>query len=177
MNNIFFASTNETCESNLHNLHLTVKSPRWWKFVHHSLKMCGEISTVGVYNRPGLYCTALACTVCQLAFSLHLFLYEQRCRLLLGALSSVLCLHLQTKNISYTLVKKNKQTQRQTLTKSIGTRAGMLLQPGQSCLKVSPGLLTKSVWCCEKMHMKSQEIGAAVVVCYSTLDFCFQFST
>lgn len=109
MNNIFFASTNETCESNLHNLHLTVKSPRWWKFVHHSLKMCGEISTVGVYNRPGLYCTALACTVCQLAFSLHLFLYEQRCRLLLGALSSVLCLHLQTKNISYTLVKK-KQT-------------------------------------------------------------------
>ena len=35
--------------------------------------MCGEISTGGVYSRP-------ACTVCQLALSLQLFLYEQtRC--------------------------------------------------------------------------------------------------
>lgn len=44
-----------------------------------------NFSTEGVYSRP-------ACTVCQLALSLQLFLCEQKGRL--GALSAVLCLHL-----------------------------------------------------------------------------------
>ncbi len=68
----------------------------WWDFYSRSLQQAWT-----VLHRPVLHASWPA--VCIYSCM------NREARLLLGALSSVLCLHLQTKNISYTLVKKKKK--------------------------------------------------------------------